>query len=111
MDPTVCYLWLLQSLIDQDYDTAKRLAIALHNWMTDNRGFYPLDTPKEQVESLLADLLARSVEGRLRMQHQDSGNDDEMDWPELTRKQGQLHFSLQEAPHHDRCLVGCRDVA
>ena len=60
MDPTTCYLEMLQAEIDNDLVTARERAEALRNWLQKG-GFYPVGFPPSEVETSLTNILRRTA--------------------------------------------------
>lgn len=56
MDPTTCFLTILDHIRTHDYSEARTNAAILQAWLN-NRGFYPEGHTPERVDHVLAELL------------------------------------------------------
>ena len=62
MDPTACYLEMLLSMQNGDFETAREHALILKRWL-DRGGFYPQDENMLEVQGHLARVLRITTPG------------------------------------------------
>lgn len=60
MDPTQCYLEMLNSMNDGDLTTARQLAVALSEWLAKG-GFHPENYPPDEVEASMMHVFRQSA--------------------------------------------------
>lgn len=70
MDPTQCYLEMLDAMPNVDLAVARERALALREWL-DRGGFYPQTHSRATVHSNLADVLRQTK--RNGLSEEDSG--------------------------------------
>jgi hypothetical protein len=59
MDPTQCYLEMMDAIRDGELATARERALALRDWL-ERGGFYPANFGDAEVRSKLADVLRQA---------------------------------------------------
>jgi hypothetical protein len=60
MDPTQCYLEMMNAMRDGDFVAARERALALRDWL-DRGGFYPPKYSTTEVRSYLANVLQHTA--------------------------------------------------
>jgi hypothetical protein len=82
MDPSICYLTILEAIREHDYARAREYALILQGWI-DSGGFLPNGFDPGEVQSTIADLLCPACEPgalerpflSLQCMHCDAGDD------------------------------------
>jgi len=60
MDPTTCYLDMIAAMNGGDFHHARKLAVALRDWL-DEGEFFPPGHPEEEVADYLNGVLRRTA--------------------------------------------------
>jgi hypothetical protein len=61
MDPTQCYLEMMEAMRDGDLTTAHGRALALRDWL-ERGGFYPPEYNPSEIRTSITDVLRQSAE-------------------------------------------------
>ena len=60
MDPTACFLEIIEAMTAGDFESARTSAAALREWL-EKGGFYPPDYDRNEVDAYLRGVLRRTA--------------------------------------------------